>query len=94
MCVWACAPLYLCTCTNVWPGTYHHLTSCSTAPVRRHNFRMRTNVSFPTPLYPLVAPDVLVESFEEGELISTFVKKWVVGGRERERERLAACTCA
>jgi aarF domain-containing kinase len=30
------------------------------------NFRRARAVSFPTPLYPLVAPDVLVESFESG----------------------------
>lgn len=40
----------------------------------QHNFRTWSNVSFPTPIYPLVAPDVLVESFEDGNLISTYVK--------------------
>ncbi|MEW5303093.1 MAG: hypothetical protein WDW36_005820 [Sanguina aurantia] len=39
-----------------------------------HNFRSWRNVSFPTPMHPLVAPAVLVESFEEGALISCYVK--------------------
>ena len=34
------------------------------------NFRTWRNVSFPSPVYPLVAPDVLVETFEPGRLIS------------------------
>ena len=34
------------------------------------NFRTWRNVSFPAPVYPLVAPDVLVETFEPGRLIS------------------------
>lgn len=34
------------------------------------NFRTWTNVSFPAPVYPLVASDVLVETFEPGRLIS------------------------
>jgi aarF domain-containing kinase len=38
-----------------------------------HNFRAWTHVSFPRPLYPLVAPGVLVETFEEGDLISGYV---------------------
>lgn len=37
------------------------------------NFRTWRNVSFPRPLYPLVAPGVLVETFEEGALISGLV---------------------
>lgn len=41
----------------------------------RYNFRAWRNVSFPTPIYPLVHTDVLVESFEEGSLISTYVKQ-------------------
>lgn len=39
------------------------------------NFRKSKNVSFPVPLYPLVAPSVLVESFEKGEHISAYVAK-------------------
>jgi predicted unusual protein kinase regulating ubiquinone biosynthesis (AarF/ABC1/UbiB family) len=33
------------------------------------NFRRARGVSFPLPLYPLVSPDVLVESFEHGKHI-------------------------
>jgi len=33
------------------------------------NFRRTRSVSFPEPLYPLVSPDVLVESFEAGRHI-------------------------
>ncbi len=36
----------------------------------KHNFRLWRNISFPTPIYPLVSSDVLVESFESGSLIS------------------------
>ena len=36
---------------------------------------MWSNVTFPAPMYPLVASDVLVESFEEGNLISKFVNQ-------------------
>ncbi len=40
------------------------------------NFRSwRSSVAFPVPLYPLVTPDVLVESFEEGDLITRWVAK-------------------
>eukprot|EP00887_Chlorella_sp_A99_P002419 scaffold10.g2419.t1 len=39
------------------------------------NFRGLPAVSFPVPLYPLVAPGVLVETFEEGRLISEFVAR-------------------
>ncbi|GFH25969.1 ABC1 domain-containing protein, partial [Haematococcus lacustris] len=41
----------------------------------RANFRLWPNVSFPNPIYPFVAKDVLVESFEDGALISTFVNQ-------------------
>jgi len=37
------------------------------------NFRKTKRVSFPVPLYPLVAPAVLVESFETGNHISSYV---------------------
>jgi aarF domain-containing kinase len=40
-----------------------------------YNFRKEKNVSFPVPLYPLVAPAVLVETFEEGKHISSYVAK-------------------
>eukprot|EP00192_Tetraselmis_astigmatica_P009037 CAMPEP_0117684252 /NCGR_PEP_ID=MMETSP0804-20121206/20968_1 /TAXON_ID=1074897 /ORGANISM="Tetraselmis astigmatica, Strain CCMP880" /LENGTH=680 /DNA_ID=CAMNT_0005495167 /DNA_START=198 /DNA_END=2240 /DNA_ORIENTATION=- len=39
-----------------------------------HNFRNWSNVSFPRPVFPLVSESVLVESFEEGVLISNLVK--------------------
>ncbi|KAF6177072.1 hypothetical protein GIB67_015947 [Kingdonia uniflora] len=32
-----------------------------------YNFRRWKDVSFPKPLYPLVHPDVLVESYEQGD---------------------------
>lgn len=41
----------------------------------RHNFRRWKTVSFPSPLYPLVAPEVLVETFEEGRHINAFVQQ-------------------
>jgi aarF domain-containing kinase len=34
------------------------------------NFRHWRHVTFPKPLHPLVTPSVLVETFEEGRLIS------------------------
>eukprot|EP00882_Tetradesmus_deserticola_P025653 GHRQ01028197.1.p1 GENE.GHRQ01028197.1~~GHRQ01028197.1.p1 ORF type:complete len:196 (+),score=98.13 GHRQ01028197.1:411-998(+) len=37
------------------------------------NFRRARAVSFPLPLYPLVSPDVLVESFEVGRHISHYI---------------------
>jgi predicted unusual protein kinase regulating ubiquinone biosynthesis (AarF/ABC1/UbiB family) len=40
-----------------------------------YNFRKEKNVSFPVPLYPLVAPAVLVETFEQGQHISTYVAR-------------------
>eukprot|EP00884_Botryococcus_braunii_P012216 jgi/Botrbrau1/20996/Bobra.0144s0014.1 len=38
-----------------------------------YNFRNHKLVRFPFPLYPLVAPEVLVETYEEGDLISRYV---------------------
>jgi hypothetical protein len=38
-----------------------------------YNFRRSRHVRFPFPIYPLVAPEVLVETFEEGEGISNYV---------------------
>ena len=38
-----------------------------------YNFRRARHVRFPFPIYPLVAPEVLVETFEEGEGISRYV---------------------
>ena len=36
------------------------------------NFRKHAAVRFPVPIYPLVAPQVLVETFQEGESISRY----------------------
>ena len=41
-----------------------------------YNFRGLASVSFPVPLYPLVGPGVLVETFEEGRHVSEFVARW------------------
>ncbi|KAK9803443.1 hypothetical protein WJX73_001415 [Symbiochloris irregularis] len=38
-----------------------------------YNFRLWRNLSFPVPVYPLVTPEVLVETFEHGRLITAFV---------------------
>ncbi|EFJ17307.1 hypothetical protein SELMODRAFT_420999 [Selaginella moellendorffii] len=38
-----------------------------------YNFRSWKDVSFPKPLYPLVHPAVLVETYERGESVSRFV---------------------
>lgn len=38
------------------------------------NFRKTRHVDFPQPLYPLVSPDVLVETFEEGRHITTYIQ--------------------
>ncbi|KAM0943922.1 putative ABC-type Cd(2+) transporter [Dioscorea sansibarensis] len=38
-----------------------------------YNFRKSKNVSFPRPLYPLVHPAVLVETFEKGESVSEYI---------------------
>lgn len=39
------------------------------------NFRKEKKVNFPTPLYPLVSPSVLVETYEPGEHISRYVER-------------------
>ncbi|XP_074570315.1 uncharacterized protein LOC141826895 [Curcuma longa] len=38
-----------------------------------YNFRRWKDVSFPQPLYPLVHPSVLVETFEKGENVSRYI---------------------
>ncbi|KAL2651822.1 hypothetical protein R1flu_019950 [Riccia fluitans] len=38
-----------------------------------YNFRRSRNVFFPVPIYPLVHPGVLVETYEEGQSIANFV---------------------
>lgn len=36
------------------------------------NFKWWKNIKFPVPVYPLVAPDVLIETFQPGRLISRY----------------------
>uniref|UniRef100_A0ACD5V1A8 Uncharacterized protein n=1 Tax=Avena sativa TaxID=4498 RepID=A0ACD5V1A8_AVESA len=52
-----------------------------------HNFRRWRHVSFPEPLYPLVHPAVLVESFENGESVARFVDE--IEGHARMKKDLA-----
>ncbi|XP_057764666.1 uncharacterized protein LOC130985614 isoform X2 [Salvia miltiorrhiza] len=52
-----------------------------------YNFRMWKDVSFPKPIYPLVHPAVLVESFEHGESVSHYVDEYQ--GNERIKRSLA-----
>ncbi|GBG80440.1 hypothetical protein CBR_g30904 [Chara braunii] len=40
-----------------------------------YNFRHWKDVSFPKPVYPLVHPAVLVETFEQGESVARYVEK-------------------
>ncbi|KAJ8761603.1 hypothetical protein K2173_004379 [Erythroxylum novogranatense] len=40
-----------------------------------YNFRRWKDVSFPKPVYPLVHPAVLVETYEQGESVSHFVEE-------------------
>ncbi|GAX81695.1 hypothetical protein CEUSTIGMA_g9123.t1 [Chlamydomonas eustigma] len=39
-----------------------------------YNFRRSHHVQFPVPLYPLVSADVLVETFEEGDHITSYIE--------------------
>ncbi|KAL3850784.1 hypothetical protein ACJIZ3_012666 [Penstemon smallii] len=52
-----------------------------------YNFRHRKDVSFPKPLYPLVHPAVLVETYEHGESILHYVDK--LDGHEHIKTELA-----
>lgn len=52
-----------------------------------YNFRRWKNVSFPKPVYPLVHPAVLVETFEEGESVAHYVDE--LQGHERLKSALA-----
>lgn len=52
-----------------------------------YNFRMWKDVSFPKPLYPLVHPAVLVETYEHGESVSHYVDDH--DGHERIKSALA-----
>lgn len=57
-----------------------------------YNFRAEREVSFPVPLYPLVAPSVLVESFEEGGHISEYVARGAGAPHNSRLARLGART--
>ncbi|KAK1304150.1 putative aarF domain-containing protein kinase [Acorus calamus] len=52
-----------------------------------YNFRRWKDVSFPKPLYPLVHPAVLVETYEQGECVSHYVDE--VEGNDRLKSALA-----
>ncbi|KVH89585.1 probable serine/threonine-protein kinase abkC [Cynara cardunculus var. scolymus] len=52
-----------------------------------YNFRRWRDVSFPKPVYPLVHPAVLVETFEQGESVAHYVDE--LEGHERLKSSLA-----
>lgn len=52
-----------------------------------YNFRSWKDVSFPKPLYPLVHPAVLVETYEQGESVARFVDR---PGKNRLNTALAS----
>lgn len=52
-----------------------------------YNFRSWKDVSFPRPLYPLVHPAVLVETYEKGECVSHYVDQ--LEGNNRIKSALA-----
>ncbi|XP_015578186.2 probable serine/threonine-protein kinase abkC [Ricinus communis] len=52
-----------------------------------YNFRRWKDVSFPKPVYPLVHPAVLVETYEQGESVSHFVDE--LEGHDRIKSALA-----
>ncbi|XP_071714256.1 uncharacterized protein [Rutidosis leptorrhynchoides] len=52
-----------------------------------YNFRRWKDVSFPKPVYPLVHPAVLVETFEQGESVAYYVDE--LEGHERLKRSLA-----
>ncbi|XP_004509974.1 uncharacterized protein [Cicer arietinum] len=52
-----------------------------------YNFRRSKDVSFPVPLYPLVHPSVLVETYEQGESVLHFVEE--LEGHEHIKSSLA-----
>ncbi|KAL5990949.1 hypothetical protein ACLOJK_011855 [Asimina triloba] len=52
-----------------------------------YNFRRWKDVSFPKPLYPLVHPAVLVETYEQGESVSHIVDE--LEGHDRIKSALA-----
>lgn len=57
-----------------------------------YNFRNTGGVSFPVPLYPLVQPAVLVETFERGTHISEYVARGAGAPHNSELARLGART--
>lgn len=54
-----------------------------------YNFRRWKDVSFPVPLYPLVHPSVLVETFEQGENVLHYVGRLEEEGHEHFKNALA-----
>ncbi|CAK9180599.1 unnamed protein product [Ilex paraguariensis] len=52
-----------------------------------YNFRSWRDVSFPKPVYPLVHPAVLVETFEQGECVSRYLEE--LEGHEKIKSALA-----
>lgn len=52
-----------------------------------YNFRRWKDVSFPRPLYPLVHPSVLVETYEQGESVLHYVDE--LEGQEQIKSALA-----
>ncbi|KAG8635326.1 hypothetical protein MANES_16G019500v8 [Manihot esculenta] len=52
-----------------------------------YNFRRWKDVSFPKPVYPLVHPAVLVETYEQGECVSHYVDE--IEGQNRIKSALA-----
>ncbi|XP_010547114.1 PREDICTED: probable serine/threonine-protein kinase abkC [Tarenaya hassleriana] len=52
-----------------------------------YNFRKWKDVSFPKPVYPLVHPAVLVETYEQGECVSRYVDD--MEGHDQIKTRLA-----
>lgn len=52
-----------------------------------YNFRRWKDVSFPKPLYPLVHPSVLVETYEQGESVLHYVEE--LEGHEQIKSALA-----
>ncbi|KAF8414005.1 hypothetical protein HHK36_002003 [Tetracentron sinense] len=52
-----------------------------------YNFRRWKNLSFPKPLYPLVHPAVLVETYEQGESVSYYVDE--LEGNDRIKSAVA-----
>uniref|UniRef100_A0A2P2K1X3 Uncharacterized protein MANES_16G019500 n=1 Tax=Rhizophora mucronata TaxID=61149 RepID=A0A2P2K1X3_RHIMU len=52
-----------------------------------YNFRRWKDVSFPKPVYPLVHPAVLVETYEQGESVSHYVDE--LGGHNQFKTKLA-----